>query len=124
MKGVKLVVGRTQDNLCPVTALLSYLMIRGDTPGVLFRWDGHKPLSKSKFLDHVCRALLLANIPAHLYIGHCFRIGTATTAVSAGITDSTIQTLGQWKSSAYLLYVRLSPSHLANLSSTMARCFI
>ena len=121
-KGVNLVIGRTNDDLCPVTALLSYLVHRGDAPGPLFQWDNHTPLSKSKFVDHVRHALLAANVPAHLYTGHSFRIGAATTAASAGTEDSTIQTLGRWKSSAYLLYIRLGPSHLANLSSTMAQC--
>ena len=120
-KGVKLVVGKTNNELCPVTALLSYLARRGNAPGPLFQWDNHLPLSKSKFVDHVRQALSAANIPAHSYAGHSFRIGAATTAASAGIEDSIIQTLGRWKSSAYLLYVRLNPSHLAKLSSTMAQ---
>ena len=122
MMGVKLVLGRTNNNLCPVTALLTYLSHRGNSPGPLFRWDNQKPLSKSKFVDHVRQALLAANIPAHLYTGHSFRIGAATTAASAGIEDSTIQTLGRWQSSAYLLYIKLHPSHLATLTSTMATC--
>ena len=47
MKGVKLVVGKN-DNLCPVIALLSYLAVRGDSPGALFRWENLTPLSKTK----------------------------------------------------------------------------
>ena len=94
MKGVKLVLGRTNDVLCPVTALLQYLSHRGTSPGPLFHWDNHKPLSKSKFVGHVHQALLAANIPAHLYTGHSFCISAATTAASTAIEDSTIQTLG------------------------------
>ena len=124
MKGVKLVIGKTNNDLYPVTALLSYLARRGNTPGQLFQWDNHTHLSKSKFVEHVRQALLRANIPAHLYTGHSFRIGAATTAKLAGIQDSTIQTLGRWKSSAYLLYIQLNPSHLADLSSTMAHSSI
>ena len=37
MKGVKLVIGKTNNDLCPVTALLSYLARRGNTPGPLFQ---------------------------------------------------------------------------------------
>ena len=77
-------MGRTNDNLCPVTALLSYLIHHGDAPGPLFQWDNHTPLSKSKFVDHVHLALLAANIPAHLNAGHSSRIGAVTTAASAG----------------------------------------
>ena len=120
-KGMILYMERTNDNLCPVTALLSYLIHRGDAPGLLFQWDNHTPLSKSKFVNHVCHALLAANVPAHLYTGHSFHI-RAATAAPAGIENSKIQTLGHWKCSAYLPYIRLYPSHLANLSTTMAQC--
>ena len=101
MKGVRLAIGKTNNDSCPVTALLSYLARRGNTPGPLFQWDNHTPLSKSKFVEHVHQALLWANIPAHLYTGHSFRIGAATTAALAGIQDSTIQTMGRWKSSTH-----------------------
>ena len=123
-RGYKVVLGRTDNCLCPVSALLSYLAIRGNSPGPLFHWQNKTPLSKPKFVEHVRQALLSANLPAHLYAGHSFQIGAATTAVAAGIKDSTIQTLGRWKSSSYLLYIRLNPSHMASLSSTLAQCSI
>lgn len=124
MKGVKQVLGRTHNVLCPVTALLAYLAHRGDSPGPLFRWANQEPLTKTKFVDHVRKGLITANIPAHLYTGHSLCIHAVTTTASVGIEDSTIQTLGRWKSSAYLLYIKLNPSHLATLSSTMAKCSI
>ena len=68
--------------------------------------------------------LLRANLPADKYVGHSFWIGAATTAVSAGIKDSIIQTLGRWQNSSYLLYVQLDPRHMASLSSTVAKCSI
>ena len=95
MRGVKLVVGRTHDDLCPVTALLLYLSRRGSAPGPLFMWEDRRPLSKSRFVEEVQQGFLSANLPAHLYAGHSFHIGAATTAASAGIEDSTIQTLGR-----------------------------
>ena len=56
----------------------------------------------------------------HIFSLH---IGATTTAASASLEES-IQfktTLGHWKSSAYLLYIRLN-SLLANFSTTMAQC--
>ena len=77
----------------------------------------------SPFQNKVCEQCeLRANLPADKYAGHSFRIGAATTAASAGIEDSTIQTLGRWQSSSYLLYVKLDPCHMASLSSTLAKC--
>ena len=123
-RGYKVVLGRTDNCLCPVSALLSYLAILGNSPGPLFHWQNKTPLSKPKFVEHVRQALLSANLPAHLYAGHSFRIGAATTTVAAGIEDSTIQTLGRRKSSSYLLYIRLNNSHMVSLSSTLAQCSI
>ena len=124
-RGYKVVLGRTDNCLCPVSALLSYLAILGNSPGPLFHWQNKTPLSKPKFVEHVRQALLSANLPAHLYAGHSFRIGAATTAAAAGIEDSTIQTLGRWKSSSYLLYIRLIlVIRMASLSSTLAQCSI
>ena len=75
-------MGKTNDDLCPITALLSYLSHRGIAPGLLFHWANHTPLSKPKFVDHVRLALLAANVPAHLYTGHSFCIGAATATAS------------------------------------------
>ena len=59
-------MGRTNNDLRPVTALLSYISHCSEVPGPLFHWDNHTPLSKPEFVDHVHHALLAANIPAHL----------------------------------------------------------
>ena len=83
----------------------NYLAKRGNTPGALFQWENKIPLSKTKFVEAIRRALTAASLPAKDYAGHSFRIGAATTAASAGIEDSTIQTLGQWKSASFQLYI-------------------
>lgn len=123
-KGVKIILGSTNDDLCPVSAMLAYLKVRGSHPGPLFQWKSGIPLSKSKFVEEVRIALEAARLPAKSFAGHSFRIGAATTAASAGLPDSSIQTLGRWKSSAYLLYVRMEPQKLAKVSVSMSHCNI
>lgn len=123
-KGMKIVIGKTEDDLCPVKALLTYLNARGSHPGPLFQWSSGVPLCKSKFVDEVRLALETANLPAKEFAGHSFRIGAATTAASAGLPDSAIQTLGRWKSSAYLLYIRTESHKLARVSHVMSHCAI
>ena len=121
-EGVKVYMGKTDDDICPVKALLHFLRLRGSKAGPLFIWQDGTPLQKPQFNKAVKLALTQAQLPAEKFAGHSFRIGAATTAASAGLEDSTIQTLGRWKSSSYLLYIRLEPRSLAAISHTLARC--
>ena len=54
------------------------------------------------------------------YNGHSFRIGTAATAARMGVNDSLIQTLGRWKSSAFVRYIRTPWEQLAQVLSLLA----
>ena len=94
-KGMKIVIGKTNDDLCPVAALLAYLKIRGSQPGPLFLWQSGTTLTKNKFVEEI-RIALADQLPPKDFAGHSFRIGAATTAASAGLPDSTIQKLGPW----------------------------
>ena len=117
--GVNIYVGKTGQVLCAVTALLNYLAIRGPVEGILFKFQDNSPLTKSKFVANFRQLLDAAGINSALYAGHSFRIGAATTAAANGVEDSTIQTLGRWKSSAYLSYIRIPPENLAALSMSL-----
>ena len=66
-RGYNVVLGRTDNCLCPVSALLFYLALHGNLPEPLFHWQNKTPLSKPKFVEHVRKALLSADLPAHLY---------------------------------------------------------
>ena len=100
-KGAKVYLGKTGNTLCPVTALESYLSVRGSNPGPLFQWKSRVPLSKASFVKNVKTASIQAGLPAKNYSGHSFRIGAATIVAVAGLEDSAIQALGHWESSAF-----------------------
>ena len=120
-KGVNLYIGRTNNDLCPIAAMMAYLAIRGDSEGPLFRFRSGQPLTHERFVAKVREALSSSGTDQSKYAGHSFRIGAATTAAQCGIADSTIQLLGRWESTAYLLYVRTPRKTLADLSSVLSR---
>lgn len=119
--GVRLHLGRTGDaTLCPVASVLGYLAIRPGTQGPLFVFQDGRPLSRALLVKHVREVLSQVGMDIAGYSGHSFRIGAASTAASAGISDSLIQTLGRWKS-AVTTYIRTPPQDLIAVSDRLAR---
>ena len=117
---MKITLGKTGYDLCPVGALLTYLNAKGSHPGPLFQWSCGTPLCKSKFVDEVKLALETAKFPAKQFAGHSFRTRAATIAALAGLPDSAIQTFGRWNSSAFLLYIRTESHKLAKVTHMMS----
>lgn len=120
--GVQLTLGRIKDDvLCPIAAVLGYLAIRPPTPGPLFICSNGTPLSRPLLVQKMREALASAGVETSSYSGHSFRIGAATTAARAGLSDSLIQTLGRWKSSAFTAYIRIPGRDLLPVAATLAR---
>ena len=74
--------------------MLSYLELRGGKPGSLFLFQNRKPLTRPRFIEAVRDALKKTRLDEEKYCSHSFRIGVATTAVSKGMEDCIIKTLG------------------------------
>ena len=72
-KGVALFVGRTGTTLCPIAALLDYLVVRGSAPGPLFSFADGRLLTRSRFVEKVRDGLKRAGIDQTKYCGHSFR---------------------------------------------------
>ena len=104
--GATICLGRTGEDLCPVAAIVGYLVEGRLRPGPLFVFADGRPLRKDALVLRMQQALFSAGIDAGKYTGHSFRIGAATAA-AAGIEDSMIQTLGRWRSDSYQRYIRL-----------------
>ena len=117
--GVTIYLGKTGQSICPVAALLSYVALRGQSPGPLFMFRDGSPLSKPKLLFHLRQALEQQGLDCAGITGHSFRIGAASTAARVGLEDSIIQTLGRWHSSAYLRYIRMAGRTLAATSTRL-----
>ena len=118
-KGAKICLGKTDLVVCPVKALLPYLAIRGSTPGSLFISENGLPLTRAQFKTLLSTTLKRAGLDDSKYNTHSFRIGAATSAKAAGISDMHIQLLGRWRSSAYQGYIRTPVNVLTNLSQQL-----
>ena len=101
-RGIFLFIGKTDSDLCPVAAVLSYLLMLGKTQGPLFQFTDGRFLTRQRFVAAVRDAMGKAGVECSRYCGHSFRIGAATTAAAREMEDSIIKTLGRWKSLAYL----------------------
>ncbi len=119
-QGVDTFLGATNSALCPVQALIGYLALRSPAPGPLFVFSAGSPLTRSALVTHLQSALRQAAVDPSPYTGHSFRIGAATTAAKYGMEDSLIQTLGRWKSTAYLAYIKIQPQALASVARALA----
>ena len=122
-QGVLVYVGRTNKPLCPVSALMAYLVIRGRKPGPFFTFRNGRPLSRPCFVTELRRALEEAGVDPKPYSGHSFRSGAATTAAKHGVyvEETTIKMLGRWKSSAYQLYIKTPREQLASISKILVQ---
>ena len=89
--GSVICVGRVRNSkLCPVAAVLRYMIHRGASSGPFFRFEGGKPLTRTRFVTEVKSALVESGLDGSYYSGHSFRSGAATTAAEHGIGDATI----------------------------------
>ncbi len=119
-KGVSIYLGTTGSDLCPVAAMLDYMVRRGQAPGPMFLFEDGRFLTRARLVSHLREALQAAGYAPERFAGHSFRIGAATTASLCGLQDSLIKTLGRWQSAAYMLYIKTPPSTLLSVSKALA----
>lgn len=70
---------------------------------VVIEFSNESPLLRQSFVTEVQRPLATARVRnTHLYSGHSFRTGAATTAAAAGTPEWLAKSLGRWKGDAAL----------------------
>ena len=95
-RGITLIIGNGDPDLCPVKALVCYLLVRGEKADPFLVFEDRQFLTWLRFVKEVREALGKVGVNCTKYCGHSFRIGAATTAASRGMEDSLIMTLGKW----------------------------
>ena len=73
---------------------------------LLFHLSDRRPVSKISLVSFISHLLRQVGIDPFHYSGHSFRIGGATSASLAGLTDYEIKLLGRWDSDFYQRYTR------------------
>ena len=111
------ILGKTGQTLCPVTAVLNFILVRQAGVGPLLSLQDGTPLTKDLFVRKVRKALTDAQVDQNHYSGHSFRIGAATAAAAVGIPA---HVMGRWTSEAYQLYIHQPRESLASLSARIA----
>ena len=66
-QGIQLYIGRSQSDVCPVKALLGYLVERGPQEGPLFMFPDGSYLTRQRLVDAVRQALGKAGLDASKY---------------------------------------------------------
>ena len=98
---VTLYISQTHNKYCPVQALSRFLN------GPLFAFANASPVSRNYFCQYLLKALEWVGLDPSKYKAHSFRIGAATTAADMGMSETQIQSMGRWKSTAFKRYIRV-----------------
>ncbi len=118
-KGCSVILARSNNVLCPVAALMSYLKLRGPSPGPLFALEDGSPFTRGRLNNRLQQILVAAGWQGHFTL-HSFRVGAATTAATLNFPEYLIKALGRWSSDAYKVYLRLPQKQLQAASTCLS----
>ncbi len=105
-RGAHVVLDSSGMGICPVQAILAYMIDRKTGPGPFFKDEALGGLTRKRFVKEVKKALELAGLSSAGISGHSFRIGAATAAAAGGASDEEVKALGRWTSREYKGYIR------------------
>ena len=98
-QGATIYLGRAPGELCPVAAVLGYMVSRGTQPGPFFRFTDGRFLTRDRFVEAIRRALTTMGHNCAHYAGHSFRIGARNdggTARNTGLSHQDFGTVGKY----------------------------
>ena len=111
--------------LKPVTELLRLFRVDRVPPEAyattpLFRRASGKPYT-TDYVREIVRFLMSSvGLPPLLYGGHSLRIGGASAALAANVSEAVIRAMGRWDSDVYELYLRGSMDSARRMGSVIA----
>lgn len=95
--------------LCPVTAYKNMCKIVPTQPNKpAFIMPNNQPVTYKQFQIKIKELIKKTGYNPNLYSSHSFRRGGASFAFSAGVRGELVQLVGDWKSDAYLKYLKFN----------------
>ena len=117
--GHSLVITWSPSPICAVSAMRGYFLV-AHLQGPLFSFQSGHFLTRSMVVNLLRDAARHASLPYQSLKGHSFRIGAASTAAAAGLSDWLIKVLGWWSSDSYQLHITTPKSVLLSAAPRMA----
>ena len=119
-KEIKLIIASSGDEACPVQAMKQLFAIDTHWPllAPLFyisKYD-QRPFSREYVVQKLQTLAIFAGLGTGTWNGHSLHRGAATWAAEVGIPEKEIQTLGRWRSEAYMAYIEYSRDEQISLS--------
>ena len=102
----KIIFNPTLDKLCPVKAYRSYIKMRGRYSGPLFITRHSQGILREQISRTLKKNLKYCKFNTAKYSTHYFRRGRITDLAIAGTAYSKMQTIGRFKSTAYLKCIK------------------
>lgn len=127
-KSVAIALYATSNDICPRSALLSYLKLRNSrfpllnkASDPLYLMFNGQALTRAYFIEKLKDIIVAVGLNDKNYSGHSLRRGAASTCGSARVPDYMIQTLGRWKSNCHLRYIDIPDSAVRDTQIAMGR---
>jgi len=108
---------------CPVAAIAKFLRARagGRPNGPLFVLANGHFLTRAAVSTRLRRGLTNLGLKASAFAPHSFRIGGTVSLAAAGVQPYLLAILGRWKSDCFLLYLKVTPTILADVYRRLGR---
>ena len=122
-QGCPVIIGCTKTPICGACEawqLLQHHQRVGSLPGDPFFKIDDRALDRVTLVNHIKQLATSLGLDSSRYSGHSLRIGGATSAAKAGLSQWQIKLLGQWNSQAYQVYIKQDPRACADLAARMA----
>jgi len=118
-QGATVYLDATDSTVCPVKAVTCYLAKRKSQPGPLFITKKGNGWTSHMFRKALQCVFAQMKLNKQLYNTHSFRIGAATSASLANLSNTQILVLGRWRSNAFQRYIRPPPKKVAAFSKAL-----